>query len=142
MINLMTQFRLNKTIFFVLVTALLSMQWSTAHIHLAEHHDHDGIDHQHQIKTHVHQSFSHNHDSIDSNKPVFLQSINVVELDQSYNVFRWNNIDDQPVVLISASLQLNIYPHINSLESASLSSSKRRYLDYSTINLRAPPIFT
>jgi len=141
MINLMTQFRLNKAIFFVLAMALLSMQWSTAHIHLAEHHDHDGIDHQHQVKTHVHQSFSHN-DSVDSNKQIFLQPINVVDLDHGCHVFRWNNIDDQPVVLTSASLQLNIYPHTNSLESASLSSSKRRYLDYSTINLRAPPIFT
>jgi len=142
MINLMTQFRLNKAIFFVLVTALLSMQWSTAHIHLAEHHDHDGIDHQHHIKTHVHQPFSHTDGSIDSSQQIFLQPINVVELDHGCNVFRWNNIDDQPVVLTSTSLQLNISPYINSIESAILSNSKRRYLDYSTINLRAPPIFT
>jgi len=141
MINLVTQFRFNKAIFFVLVMALLSMQLSTAHIHLAEHHDHDGIDHQHHVKTHTHQSFSHNDDSIDSNKQIFQQQINVVEIDHDSNIFRWNNIDDQPVVLTTTNLQLNILPPINSIEPAILSSSKRRYLDYSTINLRAPPVF-
>ena len=137
-----TKFRLNKVMFFVLVAALLSMQWSSAHIHLAEHHDHDGSHHQHNIEGHAHQSFTHNDDFPDSNHKVHQQEVNLVELGNDYNVQNWNNIDDQPVALTSVNIQLNFTHHINSIESSGFSNSKRRYIDYSTINLRAPPKFS
>lgn len=128
--------------FFVLVTAMLSMQWSVAHIHLAEHHDHDGSHHQHNIEGHAHQSFNHDDNFTDSIHQVDHQDIKLVELGHDCNVQSWNNIVDQPVVLTSVNFQLNFTPHINSITSSGFSYSKRRYPDYSTINLRAPPVFS
>ncbi len=59
------------TLLFVMITALLSMPWSTVHIHLAQHHDHDNTHHQHFVEAHSHQLTEHqasNHhaDLIDS----------------------------------------------------------------------------
>jgi len=142
MIKFMTTFRLNKTMFFVLVTALLSMQWSTAHIHLAAHHDHDGSHHQHNTEAHAHQSLTHNNGLINSDHQIFQQEVKVVEICSDCNIYNWNNIDDQPVVLTALNFQQNFTPHINSIESSGFSNSKRRYIDYSTINLRAPPKFS
>lgn len=139
MIDLVTKFRLNRAMLFVLVTTMLSMQWSTAHIHLAKHHEHDGSHHQHNIEAHAHQSFIQNDNITDPNHQL---DINVVELGNDCNVHSWNNIDDQSVVLTSINLQLNFTPHINSIGSSGLSDSKQRYIDYSTINLRAPPKFS
>lgn len=125
--------------FFVLVTAMLSLQWSVAHIHLAEHHDHDGSHHQHNIQGHAHQSFNHHDDFTDSIHQLHHQDIKLVELGHDCNVQSWNNIDDQTVVLTSVNVQLNFTTHINRITSAGFRYSKQRYLDYSTINLRAPP---
>ncbi|MCW8901504.1 MAG: hypothetical protein OQK75_04945 [Gammaproteobacteria bacterium] len=118
------------------------MQWSSAHIHLAEHHNHDGSHHQHNIEGHAHQSLTHNDHVPDSNHQVHKQDVKLVELGNDCNVQSWNNIDDQPVVLTSVNLQLNLTHHIISIESSGLSNSKRRYIDYSTISLRAPPKFS
>lgn len=134
--------RLNKVMFFVLISALLSMQWSPAHIHLAEHHDHDGSHHQHNIESHAHQSYTHHDDFPDSNHQVDQQEVKLVELSNDCNVQSWNNIDDQPVLFTSVNLQLTLTHHINSIESSGFSNSKRRYIDFSTINLRAPPQFS
>lgn len=138
----MTKFRLNKTMFFVLVTAMLSMQWSTAHIHLAEHHDHDGSHHQHNIDTHSHQSFTQNDNYIDSTHQINEQKVKVVELDNDCNIHSWNNLDDQPITLTSVNFQLNLIHHSSNFELSEFRNSKRRYIDYSTINLRAPPKFS
>lgn len=138
----MTKFRLNKAMFFVLITAMLSMQWSTAHIHLAEHHDHDESYHQHNIEAHSHQSFAQNDNHIDSTHQINEQKVKVVELDNDCNIHQWNNLDDQPVTLTSVSIQLNLIHHSGNIELLEFSNSKRRYIDYATINLRAPPNFS
>lgn len=144
----MTKFRLNKTIFFVLITAMLSMQWSTDHIHLAEHHDHDGSHHQHNIEAHSHQSFIldksyiKKDNYIDSTHQINEQKVKVVELDNNSNIHSRNNLDDQPVTLTSVNFLLNLIHHSSNIESSEFSNSKRRYIDYSTINLRAPPKFS
>ena len=135
----MTEFRLNKAMFFVVVIAMLSMQWSTAHIHLAEHHDHDGGHHQHNIEAHSHQSFTQNDNYVDSTYQVNEQKVKVVELDNDCNIHSWNNLDDQLVIVTSVNLQLNIIHYSSNIESSEFSNSKHRYIDYSTINLRAPP---
>lgn len=138
----MSSFHLNKTMFFVLVAALLSTQWSSTHIHLAEQHDHDGIQHQHNIESHAHQSFSHDDIFSDSIHQVNQQELKLVELGYECNVQSWNNIDDLPIILSYVNLQLIFTHHINKIKSAGFGNSKRRYIDYSTINLRAPPKFS
>ncbi len=49
------------TLLFIMVTALLSMQWSTVHIHLAQQHEHDhgSAHHQHAVAAHSHQLTEH-----------------------------------------------------------------------------------
>lgn len=138
----MTKFRLNTAMFFVLVTAMLSMQWSTAHIHLAEHHDHDGSDHQHNIEAHAHQSFTQNDNFVDSTHQINEQKVKVVELDNDCNIHKWNNLDDQPIALTLVTFQLSFIAHSGSVKPSEFSNAKRRYIDYSTINLRAPPKFS
>jgi len=138
----MTQLRLNKAIFFVVAAAMLSMQWSSFHIHLAEHHDHHGNHHQHKSEAHSHQSFTQNNDFIDSDHQTHQQNIKVVELGNNCNIHNWNNIDDETIVSSSVSDHLSFIPYLSSFESSEFISSKRRYIDYSTIKLRAPPKFS
>jgi len=138
----MIQLRLNKAIFFVVIAAMLSMQWSSVHIHLAEHHDHQGNHHQHKSEAHAHQTLTQNNDFIDSNYRAHQQNIKVVELGNDCNIHNWNNIDDQPIVLSSVSNFARFIPHLSNLESSEFNRSKRRYIEYSTIHLRAPPKFS
>ena len=49
-----SKFRLTRLMSLILVTAFLAMQWTPAHIHLNEQHDHEGSHHQHLAETHVH----------------------------------------------------------------------------------------
>ena len=79
---------------FVLVTAMLSMQWSVNHIHLAEHHDHDGTHHQHNTEAHAHQSFSHNDDCNLWLFPSRRDRFN------SYLFRRWNGLIYQAISLV------------------------------------------
>ncbi|MDH5361099.1 MAG: hypothetical protein OEX03_11075 [Gammaproteobacteria bacterium] len=51
--------KINKLLLAYLLTALFASQWSVAHIHLPQQHDHDGQLHQHTLPP-------HNHFSIDS----------------------------------------------------------------------------
>ena len=133
--------------FFVLVIAMLSMQWSTAHIHLAEHHDHDGNHHQHHIEAHSHQSFTQNDNYINSTHltnehQANKHQVKVVEFDKDCNIHKWNSIDDQSIILTSVNFQLHLIHHLTNYESSEFKHSRRRYIDYSTIQLRAPPEFS
>ena len=134
-----TKFLLNKATFFALVMAMLSTQWSTAHIHLAEHHEHDGSHHQHNIEAHSHQAFTLNGNFIDSTQLINDHQAKVVEFDIDCNIHKWNSIDDQPITLTSADFQLNLIHHLTNSDPPEFSDFKRRYIDYSTIKLRAPP---
>jgi len=138
----MIRLRLNKAIFFVVLAAMLSMQWSSVHIHLAENHDHHGDHHQHKSEAHAHQTLTQNNDSIDSDYQAHQQNIKVVELGNDCNINNWNNIDDQPIVLSSDSIFARFIPHLSKLESSEFNRSKRRYIEYSSIQLRAPPKFS
>lgn len=138
-----TRFPLNKTMFFVLVIALLSMQWSTAHIHLAEHHVHDGSHHLHNIEVHSHQSLTENN-NLDSTQLIYEVQANdhqvkVVEFDNDCNIHKWNSIDEQAITLTSVNFQLNLIHRLTNYPSPEFNNSKRRYIDVSTVKLRAPP---
>ena len=128
-----------KIFLFVLVTAFISMQWSAAHIHLTEHHDHGGSHHQHNYETHAHQSISSQVNIHDSIHQVNDHNINTVELDNECNTQSGNKYGNQPIVLISNELQFSYLAQIIDSKIRHYSNSKHRYLDFSTINLRAPP---
>lgn len=135
----MIEFRLNKTVFFILIVALLSMQWSTAHIHLAEHHDHNGSHHQHKLESHAHQSFTQHDSLVDSIQKINDHEVNLVELDNDCNIHKWNNFEDQALALNFTTIQLDVILQSDSVATSNFHTSKRRYIDYSSINLRAPP---
>lgn len=135
----MSRFRLNMTMFLVLVSAILSMQWTTAHIHLEEHHDHDGSHHMHDVKAHAHQSITQDDNSSSSTYQIDNHYVNVVDIDHQGNTKSGNQIDDHVIALTSDSF----LPRYISLQSSVLpiefNSSELQYIDYSTIHLRAPP---
>ena len=135
----MTSFRLNKALFVVLITAFLAMQWSTAHIHLAKHHGHDGSHHQHNIAAHAHQLIDRHDDSIDSSHQIDNGTITVVDVDCECNSQSGKKFDEQPVTIAQTGLKLSSLSQTGSIESSEFGTSKQRYLDYSTIHLRAPP---
>lgn len=135
----MTKFRLNRTIFFVLVTAFLSMQWSSAHIHLAEHHDHDGSHHQHEVEAHAHQSITQDDNSSSSTYQIDNHNVNVVEIDHQCNTKTGNHLDNQFIASTPDDFHLSFPALKSSIEPTKLNFSKLRYIDYSTIYGRAPP---
>lgn len=137
--HIATKFHKNKILLLALLTAFISMQWSTAHIHLADHHDHDGSHHQHNVKAHEHQSISFDDEYIETTHQVDDHNVNIVELDLDCNTTSAKKLDNQPVTLLLASLQLNIFLQEADIKPAKLNESKHQYLSYSTINLRAPP---
>jgi len=120
----------------VLITAFLAMQWSATHIHLAEHHDHDGSQHQHSIEAHSHQPAGHHADSIDS--PHQSADLNIVELDHQYSSSTGKNKTPHTSA-ITAFLWPPSFSQSVSIESPIILNTKLSFFDRSTINLRAPP---
>lgn len=133
------KFCFNKAIFFVLITAMLAMQWSSAHIHLAAHHNHDDSYHQHNVDAHSHQSIFQTESSVNFAQQIDEHITNVVEIDNDCNIHNWNNLDDQVIALSSTHFRLNFFPFPSNIKPSGFGYSKRRYLDYSTTLLRAPP---
>jgi len=69
--------KINKLLLTYLLTAFLASQWSVAHIHLPQQHDHDGQLHQHAVEPHHHFSI----DSSDSSENLLLaHTDNSIEL--------------------------------------------------------------
>ena len=139
MINVMTKFGFNKAMYFFLVVAMLSMQWSTNHIHLAEHHNHDGNHHQHNIEVHSHQSITQNNQFVAGNELINDHQENVIEIDNDCRFHKGNTLKDQATILTLATTFYRLIPQLVHVRISKLAHSKRRYLDYSTIHLRAPP---
>ena len=131
-----TKIRYSKMLYLVLLVSFLSLQWSSAHIHLAEHHDHDGTHHQHEIEKHTHhQTLSadnFNFHSIDD-------SDKLVELDLDCNRYATSKYDIQCIVFSSVNNQLSVYYQVGDNEPPVTHNSKLRYIDYSTIQFRGPP---
>jgi len=129
----------NKSLFFLLITALLTAQWASAHIHLAEHHDHDGSHHQHASEGHSYHPASHHTDVIDA--PHAPEKYDVVELEHECTSPSWNKLDDLPDVSISV-----IHQPVFSAQSVGINltdpdNHQSSWLSYSTVRLRAPPLF-
>lgn len=115
------------------------MQWSATHIHLPEHHDHNNSQHQHDIEAHAHRLANHHADSIGSLQHT--DNSNVVELDQQCGTTAVKKITPGIAIIASSKLQLSLFQPV-SFELAGHLNNKLGYLDHSTVNPRAPPLFS
>lgn len=136
----MTKFRLNPIFLFVLITAFLTMQWTSAHIHLAEHHDHDGDHHQHNIEVHAHHSIGHHADAIDFSHQT--GDVSVVELDHDYSTPKVKKQDRPSAAIITTAFQPLSFSQAIRIEPPLVANTKLSHLYRSTVNPRAPPLFS
>ncbi len=123
----------------LLVIAFISMQFSSAHIHLAKSHDHDGGQHDHANLGHSHALVGHHEDSFAS--ALDYADDQVVELSQSFvlqGVVQSTDIAILLAYVIAPSVPTKPGYHLSFLTP---SSSHSNWLNYSTVRLRAPPIF-
>ncbi len=134
-----TKYHLNYALLLLLVTAFLTMQWATVHIHLPEQHHHDNSHHQHQAEVHAHDLSNQLLNIIDVS---YQEShANVIEIDSDCNSQKINKPKNPSAVIISSAPNpyLLVTPFLVSIK-ISVTSSKLDYLNYSTINPRAPPL--
>lgn len=134
----MTRLRNQKALFFFLITAFLTMQWSSAHIHLAKHHDHDGNHHKHASQGHLHDLGSHHDNAIDVAHAD--DHSNVVELDHECTSPGFNKLDDLPVAQDRVSNNFQIIVHRTHVVPTVVIQPFSSWLNYSTVRLRAPPL--
>ena len=145
----MIKIRYRQSFIFILITALLfSLQWSSAHIHLADEHEHSGEQHEHSVTAHNHQLASHHRDVIDSaNMDITADSIahdnhKVIELEQLCALYHGNNLDKSPVLLSSIeAFYYQAYERKHSFTSVK-NISYNSYLETTPVRLRAPPYFS
>ena len=139
----MPQFRLNHSWLFILFTVFLTMQWTAvlgAHVHLAEHHDHDGSQHQHNIEVHSHNSINHHAETIDSSHTS--ADSNFVEIDQDCNSSNGKYQQQSSLISVEANCLYLLQFKSKHSKPTVLDISKASYLSLSIINLRAPPQFS
>ena len=136
----MTNFRLNHTVLFALIVAFLTMQWTTTHIHLAEHHEHDGGHHQHNIEVHAHSSIDQHSSAIDS----FHQSnsLSIVELDYKFNAQKTEKREKPPTSAIGLTFPPLPFPQLIDTELPPNTNTRLNYLYRLTAKPRAPPAYS
>jgi len=113
------------------------MQWTSAHIHLAEHHDHDGNHHQHNIEVHAHHSIGHHADAIDFSHPS--GDISVVELDHDYSTPKVKKQDKPSTTAITTAFHQLSFPQPFGIGTTADVNTRHSHLYRSTVNPRAPP---
>lgn len=125
-----TKFWLSRLLLLLLVTAFITMQWTSSHVHLSEQHAHDGGHHQHQVEAHAH--------NLDSQLSALQANhVNVVELSQECNS---PNKGKQKCLSTSLVLDTLIQPYLLiSIKTPATTNSNLSYFDLSTVNPRAPP---
>lgn len=134
---IVTKLRLNHTLLFVLITAFLTMQWSAAHIHLAEHHDHDGSHHQHSFEAHAHQLAGHHTDTIDLSHQA--SNFTFVEIDYKFNTVKGSHQKKPSAAAIILDLQWLIFYQLIRIELPEILNTKLSFFYRSAVNVRAPP---
>ncbi|MEH6344345.1 MAG: hypothetical protein V7785_04620 [Bermanella sp.] len=122
------------------VIAFLSMQFSSAHIHLAENHQHDGNQHQHVSQGHAHALSDHHEDAFENTQAS--PNNHVVEIPQELTLQNGNK-DFSSTLMVSSFYQffppspkVTLAPYSNPL------NSQTSWFKYSNVRLRAPPAFT
>lgn len=133
----LTNFLLKNILLFTLILSFVVMQLATKHVHLAKNHSHDVIGHYHQHKAEVHsnhfinQIFADHHHSVDHTSTVELEyehRLQSIENKKYYSTAIVANIFQPSVHLLRSFIKIYIVIKYNI-----------NYLNYSTINPRAPP---
>jgi len=130
--------RYNFLMVFVLIFAFLNMQTASAHIHLAEHHDHDEI-HHHQAEGHSHYLVSHFSESDDLTHHA--DASNSVDLDSSFNAPS-GKIKAPDLAISPSCFQQKIHIRTVRLELPFSVHHLYSHLHQSTSHPRAPPYFS
>ena len=131
--------RRNTVLILYLITSLLFIQWSTAHMHLSTQHEHDGGPHHHSTEVHTQHSGSHHANQIDSSPQS--SETNVVELNSEYRLTNSTKQKKRIDTLQTSAFQ----PPLLYLSKALLSgiiSTNLGYLNQTTVYLRGPPLFS
>ena len=129
----------SNALLFVLITAFITMQWSTSHIHLAEQHSHQGSHHQHQVQAHAH------HLSLTEQHPAAIDfshdqtHTNIIEVDHEYSFSEREKQKKSSTIIITS-----VFPSLQSTLSNSIKiptriNSQLSYLTNSSLKIRAPP---
>ena len=131
--------RVTCVLIFYLVAALLSLQWSASHIHLATLHDHNDELHYHSIEVHSHELNIHHADSIEVTH--YDNHGNVIEI--NHDTCLQKNEKQQSIALINS---VDIYqispPSLPEYQFSSSINLKPDDLHRYSIYLRAPPVFS
>lgn len=140
----MKKHKLYKPLLITLITAVIFMQWSATHIHLAGEHDHGGTQHQHTATAHQHQLADHHTDSIDQGSEILSHN----EHGKIVNV----KIDCAQCKVSSVSQHVTIpstgwdiaNKHIARVHHTPnyITISNNPFLVYSSIQPRAPPYYS
>jgi len=116
------------------------VQWSPAHVHLAGSHGHDEAHHQHLAQGHGHDLAGHHVNAIDISHAD--GSERFVELDHDCTSPTGKKLNDTASELASPEHYDWLTPlHQEGELSLTESSSFSSWLFYSTVKLRAPPLF-
>lgn len=130
----MKKTKLNYVQLLFLITAFLTIQWTSTHVHFSENHNHDGNIHKHQIETHTHQYLSLNDSSIQ------VSHINIIEFDtkdyiQNRKIEKTESLD---IAIQTFNLQA-VIPLVK-LDVPLFINKRQGYSLYSSSNPRAPPL--
>ena len=130
----MNKTKLNYVKLLFLITAFLTIKWSTAHIHFSENHNHDGKVHKHQIETH-----SHEYISINDSAPQLNHS-NIIELDTEYTLQNRKKQKDSSLDIAVLTFNLQEVIPLVKLDVPLFINKRQGYSLYSSSNPRAPPL--
>lgn len=131
------KFRSNYALLLLLVAAFLSMQWTTAHIHLGEQHNHDGSHHQHQVEAHAYHLTDQAVDASDSSHQA--SHTNIIDFYYEYSVSKRENQKDSFDAVITPEFNPPPSLLLARIEIPALITVRPGYFARSTVNPRAPP---
>lgn len=129
--------RSNYALLLLLVAAFLTMQWSTTHIHLAEHHNHDGDHHQHQAEAHAHNIAKQHADAIDYSHHADFS--NTIEIDHEFPLSKREKQKNSSTVVITPAFLSSQSFFLTSIKIPVIVNTKLSYFSRSTVHPRAPP---
>ena len=121
----MNKTKLNYVKLLFLITAFLTIQWSTTHIHFSENHNHDGK--------------IHKHISINDSAPQLNHS-NIIELDTEYTLQNRKKQKDSSLDIAVLTFNLQEVIPLVKLDVPLFINKRQGYSLYSSSNPRAPPL--